>query len=69
KATRADVTVHAADGRLTLTVEDNGVGIPAQGRRSGLHNLADRAQRLGGTLTLTSPDTGGARLEWSVPLT
>ncbi|MEU7912384.1 sensor histidine kinase [Microbispora bryophytorum] len=68
RATRADVTLHAADGRLTLVVEDNGVGIPAEGRRSGLRNLADRAERLGGALTLTSPDTGGARLEWSVPL-
>ncbi|WP_259405919.1 sensor histidine kinase, partial [Microbispora sp. H10830] len=36
KATRADVAVHAGDGRLTLVVEDNGVGIPAEGRRSGL---------------------------------
>ncbi|MBD3138379.1 sensor histidine kinase [Microbispora bryophytorum] len=68
RATQADVTVHAADGRLTLVVEDNGVGIPAEGRRSGLRNLADRAERLGGALTLTSPGTGGARLEWSVPL-
>ncbi|GLX05016.1 GAF domain-containing protein [Microbispora sp. NBRC 16548] len=68
KATRADVAVHAADGRLTLVVEDNGVGIPAEGRRSGLRNLADRAERLGGALTLTSPEAGGARLEWSVPL-
>ncbi|WP_285786143.1 ATP-binding protein, partial [Microbispora sp. NBRC 16548] len=68
KATRADVAVHAADGRLTLVVEDNGVGIPAEGRRSGLRNLADRAERLGGALTLTSPQAGGARLEWSVPL-
>ncbi|MBE3011201.1 GAF domain-containing protein [Microbispora sp. NEAU-D428] len=68
KATRADVAVHAGDGRLTLVVEDNGVGIPAEGRRSGLRNLGDRAERLGGALTLASPDAGGARLEWSVPL-
>ncbi|XVQ82491.1 sensor histidine kinase [Microbispora siamensis] len=68
KATRADVAVHAGDGRLALVVEDNGVGIPAEGRRSGLRNLADRAERLGGALTLTSPESGGARLEWSVPL-
>ncbi|WP_396781282.1 sensor histidine kinase, partial [Microbispora sp. H10830] len=68
KATRADVAVHAGDGRLTLVVEDNGVGIPAEGRRSGLRNLADRAERLGGALTLTSPEAGGARLKWSVPL-
>ncbi|WP_030506493.1 GAF domain-containing sensor histidine kinase [Microbispora rosea] len=68
KATRADVAVLAGGGRLTLVVEDNGVGIPAEGRRSGLRNLADRADRLGGTFALASPDAGGARLEWSVPL-
>ncbi|KAA9375484.1 GAF domain-containing protein [Microbispora cellulosiformans] len=68
RATRADVVVHAGDGRLVLVVEDNGVGIPAEGRRSGLRNLADRAGRLGGALTLTSPEGGGARLEWTVPL-
>ncbi|MEV7808751.1 GAF domain-containing protein [Microbispora sp. NPDC088329] len=68
KASRADVSVQAGDGRLTLVVEDNGVGIPVEGRRSGLRNLADRAERLGGAFALTSPDVGGARLEWTVPL-
>ncbi|MEN3539198.1 GAF domain-containing sensor histidine kinase [Microbispora sp. ZYX-F-249] len=68
KARRADVTVQAADGHLTLLVHDDGVGIPPEGRRSGLRNLADRAERLGGAFTVTSPPTGGAHLEWSVPL-
>ncbi|WP_169982433.1 GAF domain-containing protein [Microbispora sp. H10836] len=68
KARRADVTVHAADGHLTLLVQDDGVGIPSEGRRSGLRNLADRAERLGGAFAVTSPEAGGARLEWTVPL-
>ncbi|WP_169946268.1 GAF domain-containing protein [Microbispora sp. H11081] len=68
KAGRADVTVRAAGGRLTLLVVDDGVGIPAQGRRSGLRNLAERAEQLGGACTVTSPETGGTHLEWSVPL-
>ncbi|GGO10243.1 histidine kinase [Microbispora rosea subsp. aerata] len=68
RASHADVAVNAADGRLTLVVKDNGVGVPAEGRRSGLRNLADRAERLGGSFTLASPETGGTRLEWSVPL-
>ncbi|WP_327048576.1 GAF domain-containing protein [Microbispora sp. NBC_01189] len=68
RASRADVTLDAAGDRLTLVVEDNGVGVPAEGRRSGLRNLADRAERLGGAFALTSPPGGGTRLEWTIPL-
>ncbi|GAA0373526.1 GAF domain-containing protein [Microbispora corallina] len=68
KASRADVTVRAGDGRLTLVVRDDGVGVPETGRRSGLRNLADRAEGLGGAFEVTAPEGGGTRLEWSVPL-
>ena len=72
-ATRVDVTVDvSADGTLTVQVSDNGTGIPAGGRRSGLHNLARRAEKLGGELRLGQADPGepspGTRLEWRVPL-
>lgn len=33
---------------MLLTVTDDGVGIPPNGRRSGLRNLARRAEALGG---------------------
>ncbi|MEU7853986.1 GAF domain-containing protein [Nonomuraea sp. NPDC049141] len=68
KASKADVAVEVAEGRLTLIVQDNGIGLPADGRRSGLRNLEDRATCLGGALEITSPDPGGARLCWRVPL-
>jgi signal transduction histidine kinase len=73
-ATRADVTLDVApDGFLTVTVTDNGTGIPAGGRRSGLHNLAGRATKLGGDLRLSPAEPGapqpGTRLEWRVPMT
>jgi len=73
-ATRVDVTVDVgADGILTVQVTDNGTGIPADGRRSGLRNLASRAEKLGGELQLGAADPGaptpGTRLEWRVPLT
>jgi signal transduction histidine kinase len=73
-ATRVDVTVDVdADGMLTVQVIDNGIGIPADGRRSGLRNLASRAEKLGGELQLGAADPGepspGTRLEWRVPLT
>ncbi|MEU6577560.1 GAF domain-containing protein [Streptomyces sp. NPDC046805] len=68
RADRAQVAL-TTDGReAVLTVSDNGVGIPAQGRRSGLRNMAERAEQLGGHLTVSSPEDGGAVLEWRVPL-
>jgi len=72
-ATRVDVTVDvSADRVLTVQVTDNGTGIPADGRRSGLRNLASRADKLGGELLLGAADPGasppGTRLEWRVPL-
>ena len=70
RASRAEVSV-AADGDLTLRVTDDGTGIGAGTRRSGLANLAERAEQLGGTMR-TSPadqETGtGTILEWRVPL-
>jgi signal transduction histidine kinase len=68
KASRANVAVEVTGDGLTLIVQDNGVGIPAEGRRSGLRNLEERATRLGGTFEISSPEGGGARLRWHVPL-
>ncbi|MFI6355331.1 GAF domain-containing protein [Streptomyces sp. NPDC050743] len=67
-ADRAQVVL-TADGReVRLRVSDNGVGIPSGGRRSGLLNMADRAEDLGGGFEVTGPDGGGAVLDWHVPL-
>ncbi|KAF5999156.1 GAF domain-containing sensor histidine kinase [Streptomyces sp. WAC00263] len=68
---RADRTevVLTTDGReVRLSVTDNGVGIPADGRRSGLRNIAERAEQLGGRLELGEPEGGGTALVWRVPL-
>ncbi|OLZ68900.1 histidine kinase [Streptomyces sp. IMTB 2501] len=67
-ADRAQVVL-TTDGReVRLKVSDSGVGIPSGGRRSGLLNMAERAERLGGRFKVTSPAGGGAALEWWVPL-
>jgi signal transduction histidine kinase len=68
EARRVEVVLQATGTQVVLTVQDDGVGIPAQGRRSGLRNLAERAEGLGGSLELTDPPGGGARLVWSPPL-
>ncbi|WP_150241842.1 sensor histidine kinase [Nocardiopsis quinghaiensis] len=53
---------------LTLTVTDNGVGLPEEGRRSGLRNLEQRARALGGGFTASRNEGGGTVLVWRVPV-
>ena len=53
---------------LLLRVEDNGVGIPEEGRRSGLRNMAERAEKLGGSFTAEPRPDGGTVLTWQAPL-
>ncbi|MFJ9012141.1 GAF domain-containing protein [Streptomyces canus] len=68
RAGRADVVLETDGHEVRLTVSDDGVGIPAEGRRSGLRNMADRAEQFGGELTVNRPEAGGAILVWRVPL-
>jgi signal transduction histidine kinase len=45
-----------------------GMGIPPEGRRSGLRNLAERAEELGGRLEWDCPEGSGTTLVWRVPV-
>ncbi|MFH8935804.1 sensor histidine kinase [Streptomyces griseosporeus] len=67
-AGRADVALETDGREIRLTVTDDGVGLPAGGRRSGLSNLAERAEQLGGALRTRAPEGGGTTLEWRVPV-
>ncbi|MFF8593901.1 GAF domain-containing protein [Streptomyces sp. NPDC015220] len=67
-ADRVEIALETDGRTVRLTVTDNGVGIPAGGRRSGLANMAERARQLGGDLELTGPDGGGAGLVWHAPV-
>jgi signal transduction histidine kinase len=52
-----------------LRVRDDGVGIPDRPERSsGLANLAQRAEALGGTFSATRDGERGTVVEWRVPL-
>jgi signal transduction histidine kinase len=70
RATRVDVELEVGDDVL-LRVVDDGVGLPDDaeaGGGSGLRNLRERAQRLGGTCTATTAPAGiGTLLRWCVP--
>ncbi|MFD8725888.1 GAF domain-containing protein [Streptomyces sp. NPDC059629] len=68
RARRADVALEANGREVRLTVTDDGVGIPAEGRRSGLRNMAERAEQLGGSLEVNRPEGGGTSLVWQVPV-
>jgi Signal transduction histidine kinase len=53
---------------LVLRVEDDGIGILSGGRRSGLRNMADRAEALGGSFSTRDGTSGGTVLTWHVPV-
>jgi signal transduction histidine kinase len=67
KATSAEVNIGAGT-ELSLLVRDNGTGITDTSRRSGLANLAQRAEQYGGMLTVGPGGNGGTELCWRVPL-
>lgn len=67
-ARRVDVVVAVHEGMLLVQVEDDGVGLPTASPRSGLANLADRAEQLGGHLRLGPGRQAGTRLSWRVPV-
>lgn len=66
-ATTLTVSVKVEDD-LTVEVVDNGRGIPDDITGSGLTNLRQRAQEVGGTLTVDRCPHGGTSLRWSAPL-
>lgn len=65
RAARAEVSVVAANGTLTVTVTDEGIGLPEGGRRSGLRNLAERAEKLGGTMEVAARGAGSGGPAWN----
>ncbi|WP_432085969.1 sensor histidine kinase [Streptomyces sp. bgisy095] len=67
----AGVTLPDGSAGVRLSVADDGVGIPAGGRRSGLRNLARRAESLGGASWCgpgLGENGGGTTVVWEAPL-
>jgi signal transduction histidine kinase len=67
QARSAAVRLANHDGRLLLSVRDDGVGGADPRGGSGLSGLADRVQALGGTLAVESPPGGGTELRAEIP--
>ena len=72
-AARLQVRLDEGERRLRLTVEDDGVGFdpasPAhRSRRLGLTSMEERAQALGGALTIASTPGAGTTIALEVPL-
>lgn len=69
QATRVNVTVDMdSSRRVFVLVRDNGVGMGETSRHSGLANMAERAEKLGGTFRVSEAAGGGTEIEWRVPV-
>jgi signal transduction histidine kinase len=69
EATTADVVLAAGEANLTLSVSDDGVGIPEEPAAGhGLANMGARAEQLGGTLSVIRRSPRGTLVQWSVPV-
>lgn len=70
-ATLVTITLAGADGRMVLTVQDNGRGFrPDEVKSSGmgLTNIRRRAEKFGGEMCLTSTPCQGTTLAIALPL-
>jgi signal transduction histidine kinase len=67
EATTLNVRVKVED-ELTIEVSDNGRGMISPANESGLRNLRQRAEDVGGEFTVGTDPGGGTALRWSAPL-
>ena len=66
-AQHAAVAVRVSPSRIRVEVSDDGDGLGDTTRRSGLANLAARAENSGGTCTITANEPRGTFVTWDIP--
>lgn len=66
-ASRVEVEVFIAGDDVVARIIDNGVGFAETGRESGLRNLRERANNLGGTVRVEAVHPHGTLLELRAP--
>ncbi|OKL50085.1 hypothetical protein BM477_03020 [Boudabousia marimammalium] len=66
---KVHLEIKADEKQVTLTVTDNGVGLPERPtRNSGLANMRSRALNVDGSFDAAAQAEGGTKLVWSAPL-
>ncbi len=73
EASVVDIALHCENDNVTLTVTDNGTGLPLEHTAAahsgmGLMGMRERFASLGGSVQLRDRTGGGAQLEASLPL-
>ena len=68
RASSVDIVLSAENGQVSLSVADDGVGLPdGPTAGQGLGNLRSRAEQLGGSFRVAKRRPSGTILEWAVP--
>jgi signal transduction histidine kinase len=67
-ATNVVITVAAVDRQVTVEIADDGIGGADPDAGTGLRDLVDRIEALGGRIAVTSPPHAGTRLIAELPL-
>jgi signal transduction histidine kinase len=71
KPRRIDISLTERNGRVTLTIEDDGVGLPETWQKNqglGTRIMAHRAAMIGGTFSIEPNPTGGTSVKCSLPV-
>ncbi len=69
QASHVEVAIAVDDDAVVVTVDDDGVGMPAEASRaSGTRNLEERARRRGGTFEVAARNPSGTRARWTAPI-
>jgi PAS domain S-box-containing protein len=68
QASRVEVSLATRNGRLLLSIRDDGVGGADPARGSGLVGLADRVEALGGSIHVRSRPGDGTHITAELPL-
>ena len=69
KASNVEVVLIAADGSVTMSVADDGIGMPeGLSAGHGMENMRTRASQLGGEFVVSGRSPSGTLLRWQVPI-